>query len=97
MCIRDRRNIYIPYTTRQLIEKNTDKIDQIILAFRPEIGYAGAIAFENKLDVFIRDKKIISPTDPNGVFIRNVADDLKQNQQFAGVLQIIISAIAFAV
>ncbi len=93
----EERNIYIPYTTRQLIEKNTDKIDQIILAFRPEIGYAGAMAFEKKLDLFLRDKKFISPEDPNGIFIRNVADNLKQNQQFAGVLQIIISAIAFAV
>ncbi|WP_350284970.1 ABC transporter permease [uncultured Croceitalea sp.] len=93
----EERNIYIPFTTRQLIEKNTDKIDQIILAFRPEIGYAGAMAFEGKLDAFLRDKKFISPEDPNGIFIRNVADNLKQNQQFAAVLQIIISGIAFAV
>jgi putative ABC transport system permease protein len=93
----EERNIYIPFTTRQLIEKNNDKIDQIILAFKPEIGYAGAMAFEGKLDKFIRNKKIISPSDPNGIFIRNVADQFKQNQQFAGVLQTIISIIAFAV
>ncbi len=93
----EERYIYMPFTTRQLIEKNNDKIDQIILAFKPEIGYAGAMAFENKLDNFIRNKKIISPEDPNGIFIRNVADQLKQNQQFANVLQIIISGIAFAV
>lgn len=93
----EERYIYIPFTTRQLIEKNNDKIDQIILAFRPEIGYAGAMAFENKLDKFMRSKKVISPEDPNGIFIRNVADQLKQNQQFANVLQIIISGIAFAV
>lgn len=93
----EERYIYIPFTTRQLIEKNNDKIDQIILAFRQEIGYAGAMAFQNKLDDFIRNKKFISPEDPNGIFIRNVADQLKQNQQFANVLQIIISGIAFAV
>lgn len=93
----EERYIYIPFTTRQLIEKNNDKIDQIILAFRPEIGYAGAMAFQNKLEDFIRSKKFISPEDPNGLFIRNVADQLKQNQQFANVLQIIISGIAFAV
>ncbi len=93
----EERNIYIPFTTRQLIEKNNNKIDQIILAFRPEIGYAGAMAFEKKLDVFMRNKKFISPKDPNGIFIRNVADQFKQNQQFAGVLQTIISIIAFAV
>ncbi|MBT8186683.1 MAG: ABC transporter permease [Croceitalea sp.] len=93
----EERLIYIPFTTRQLIEKNNDEIDQIILAFKPEIGYAGAMAFEGKLDKFMRSQKVISPEDPNGLFIRNVADQLKQNQQFAGVLQIIISGIAFAV
>ncbi len=93
----EERIIYIPYTTRQLIEKNTDKIDQIVLAFKPQIGYAGAMAFERSLDKYIRSKKIISPKDPNGLFIRNIADQLKQNQQFAGVLQLIISGIAFVV
>jgi putative ABC transport system permease protein len=91
----EERGIYIPYTTRQLIEKNTDKIDQIIVAFKPEIGYAGAMAFEKSLDRFIRAKKYIDPKDQNGIFIRNVADQLKQNQQFARVLQLIVSFVAF--
>ncbi|WP_394747304.1 ABC transporter permease [Spongiimicrobium salis] len=93
----EERYIYIPYTTRQLIERNTDKIDQIILAFKPEIGYTGSLAFERSLDKYLRSKKVISPKDPNGIFIRNIAEQLKQNQQFAGVLQIIISCIALAV
>ena len=87
----EERLIYTPYTTTQLIEKNTDKVDQIIVGFKPEIGYAGAMAFEKSLGTFIREKKYISPSDPNGIFIRNVADQLKQNQQFATVLQIIVS------
>ncbi|NKI25581.1 FtsX-like permease family protein [Arenibacter sp. 6A1] len=91
----EERYIYIPYTTRQLIEKNTDKIDQIIVGFRPEIGYVGAMAFDKSLDRFIRDKKNISPEDQSGIFIRNVADQLKQNQQFARVLQIIVAFVAF--
>ncbi|RDY58761.1 ABC transporter permease [Flagellimonas nanhaiensis] len=90
----EERYIYIPYTTRQLIEKNTDEVDQIILGFKPEIGYAGAMAFQASLDKFLRDKKYISPEDPNGLFIRNVADQLKQNQQFANVLAIIASIFA---
>ncbi|WP_420602783.1 ABC transporter permease [Flagellimonas sp.] len=90
----EERYIYIPYTTRQLIEKNTDKIDQIILGFKPEIGYAGAMAFQTSLDKFLRDKKYISPQDPNGLFIRNVADQLKQNQQFANILAYIASVFA---
>lgn len=90
----EERNIYIPYTTRQLIEKNTDKIDQLIVAFKPEIGYAGAMAFEKSLTSYIKSKKFIAPSDPNGIFVRNIAEALKQNQQFAGVLQLIVSIVA---
>ncbi|KPM31371.1 ABC transporter, permease protein [Croceitalea dokdonensis DOKDO 023] len=93
----EERYIYIPYTTRQLIEGNNDKIDQITLAFKESIGYSGAMRFQGKLDAFIRQQKIISPKDPRGIFIENVADNLKRNQQFANVLKIIISGIAFAV
>lgn len=89
----EERYIYLPYTTRQLIEKDTDKIDQIILAFKPEIGYTGAMGFETKLMKFLKDKHTIDPTDPNGIFIRNVADQLKQNQQFAVVLQWIVGFV----
>jgi len=91
----EERRIYIPYTTRQLIEKNTDKINQIVIGFKPEIGYSGAMAFQRSLDKFMRSKKFISPEDQNGLFIRNVADQLKQNQQFAGILQLIVSIVAF--
>jgi putative ABC transport system permease protein len=91
----EERLIYMPYTTRQLIEKNNDKIDQLIVAFKPEIGYAGAMALDKSLTRFFKEKKYISPDDQNGIFIRNVADQLKQNQQFARVLQIIVALVAF--
>jgi putative ABC transport system permease protein len=86
----EERLMYIPYTTRQLMTKNTDKIDQIVLAFKPQLGYSGALTFETKLMKFLKQKKNIAPDDEAGIFIRNVADNLKQNQQFAGVLQIIV-------
>ena len=59
------------------------------------MGYIGAMAFEGSLDKFFKDKKFISPKDQNGIFIRNVADQLQQNQQFARVLQIIVAFVAF--
>ncbi len=91
----EERRIYIPYTTRQLIEKNTDKIDQIIVAFKPELGYAGALALDKSLTEFIKEKKYISPNDQNGLFVRNVAEGLKQTQQLARVLQLIVAFVAF--
>ncbi|MBT8235433.1 MAG: ABC transporter permease [Bacteroidia bacterium] len=91
---REERNIYIPYTTRQLIEKNNDEIDQIVLAFKEELGYAGAMAFEVSLRKFIKEKKYIHPDDENGLFIRNVADQLQQNNQFANVIAMVFSVFA---
>ncbi|RKR14106.1 putative ABC transport system permease protein [Maribacter vaceletii] len=90
----EERRIYIPYTTRQLIEKNTDKIDQIIVAFRPELGYAGALALDKGLTEFIKNKKFINPNDQNGLYVRNVAEGLKQTQQMAFVLQMIVGFVA---
>ena len=91
----EERQLFIPYTTRQLIEKNTDKIDQIVVAFKEELGYTGAMALEGNLRKFLKDKKNISPDDENGFFVRNVAEALKQNQDFAGVLAIIAALVAF--
>ncbi len=91
----EERLIYIPYTTRQLIEKNTDKVDQMVVVFKPEIGHAGALALDKSIDTYLREKKYISPNDQNGIYIRNVADQLKQNQQFASVLAYIAGFIAF--
>lgn len=91
----EERRIYVPFSTIQLIEKNTDKVDQIIVAFRPELGYAGAIALEKSLTTFFKEKKFIKKDDQNGIFVRNVAEGLKQTQQLARVLQLIVSFVAF--
>ena len=50
--------------------------------------------FEKKLRLFLKNKKSIDPTDQSGIFIRNVSEDLKRNQQFAGVLQYIVLFVA---
>ena len=91
----EERQIFIPYTTRQLIEKNTDEVDQLVVQFKPELGYTGAMALESNLRRFLKDKKYIHPDDRNAFFIRNVTDNLKQNQEFAGALQLIVTVVAF--
>ena len=89
----EERFIFIPYTTRQLIEKNNDKIGQIIITFPKEIGHVGAIAFEKTLKKYFKNKKSIDPEDPNGIFIRNPTDNLSDTQSFAIGLQIIVSFV----
>ena len=88
------RRLYLPYTTRQLIDKATDKIDLFIVGFKPEIGYTGAMALQNNLEKYFKKKKFINPEDRNGIFIRNIADSFQQNQQFAQVLQLIVILVA---
>tara|TARA_B100000767_G_scaffold251990_1_gene255435 strand:+ start:264 stop:1496 length:1233 start_codon:yes stop_codon:yes gene_type:complete len=86
----EERIVYVPYTTLQLIQKNTDKLGQIIISYKPEIGYVGAVAFERQLKNYLKQKKFIDPTDPRGVFIRSAASDLKENDQFKSALSSII-------
>ena len=81
-------------TTRQLIEKANDNVDQIIIAYKPSIGHSGAISLEKKLRLFLKKRKSIDPTDQSGIFIRNVADELKRNEDFAGVLEAIVIFVA---
>jgi len=90
---REERIIYAPYTTVQSIRKNTDKVDQIIISYKPEIGYAGAVAFEKQLKKYMKQKKFIDPTDLRGIFIRSASSDMQENDQFASVLQYIISFV----
>ncbi|MBU86619.1 MAG: ABC transporter ATP-binding protein [Flavobacteriaceae bacterium] len=86
----EERIVYVPYTTLQLIKKNTDDIGRIIITYKPEIGYAGAIAFENQIKKYLKQKKFIDPSDPRGIFIRSSSRDLKENDQFASALSSII-------
>ena len=89
----EERFVYVPYTTNQLIEKNTDKVGQIIVAFKPIIGFAGAMEFEQDLMDFMKKKHDIHPEDESAIFLRNVADDLEQNQQFGNLLQIVVTFV----
>jgi putative ABC transport system permease protein len=89
----EERYVYIPYTTNQLIEKNTDKLEQIIVAFKPEIGYGGAMNFEEELMTFMKKRHDIHPSDQGAIYLRNVADDLEQNQQFGSLLQMVVTFV----
>ena len=75
------------------MEKNNDKIDQIIVSFKQELGYVGALAFEKQLGDFFKSKKVIDPTDKSGLYIRNTTERVRQNQRFASTLQIIVAFV----
>ncbi|WP_046743899.1 ABC transporter permease [Kordia zhangzhouensis] len=87
---REERNIYTPVTTQQLIYKNTDKIDQINLSYKMEIGPNGARRLAREIEKVLKNKHNIAPSDPNGIYVQSVIEDLEQNLQIANVLQIIV-------
>ena len=86
----EERIVYVPYTTLQSIKKNTDDLGRIIISYKPEIGYGGAVAFEDQIKKYLKQKKFIDPKDPRGIFIRSAAKDLKENDQFKSALSSII-------
>ena len=89
----EERYVYIPYTTNQLVEKNTDKIGQIIIGFKPEIGYQGSLLLEKKMLSFLKEKHHVKPSDPKAINMRNVADQMNKNQQFGTALQWIVTFV----
>ena len=66
----EERVIFIPFTTRQLIEGNNDKIDNFVIGFKESLGYAGAMDFQKKLNNYIRKKKLLVRKTQEGFLFR---------------------------
>jgi len=67
----EERIIYAPYTTIQMIQKGTDDIGQMIISYKPEIGYVGAVAFEKQLKKYLKQKSLLIQLI-QGVFLLEV-------------------------
>jgi len=87
---REERTIYTPVSTTQLINKNTDKIDQINLSYNLAIGANGARRLSREIKQVLKNKHNIAPSDRNGIYVESVIEDLEENLQIANVLQIIV-------
>ena len=90
---REERTLYVPYTAMQEIQKNNDKIEQMIVIYNPEMDYDESIILEKKLENFIKKKKFISPEDNRGVYISNTGEQLENSKNFEWLLQIVVSFI----
>lgn len=86
----EERNIYLPVSTTQLVHKNTDEIDQIVLSYNKAIGVGGARKMVGEINNFLKEKHSIAKDDRSGIFVRSVFENFEQNMQFANVLQIIV-------
>jgi len=89
----EENKLIIPYTTRQQILKGTDFIGTLALTFDQSIGGSGAVKLSNDIKSFLKKKKFIDPSDPSGIRVRNVADEIDRSLQFANALQIIVTFV----
>ena len=90
---REERTLYVPYTTVQKIQQNTDEIDQMIVVYDKNMSYDQSLILEKELESYIKKKKFISPEDNRGIYISNTGEGQENTRQFASVLNIIISFI----
>lgn len=89
----EENKLIIPYTTRQQILKGSDVIGTLALTFDQSIGGSGAIKLSDDIKSFLKKRKSVDPSDPSGIRVRNVADELNRSMQFANVLQIIVTFV----
>jgi len=89
----EENKLIIPYTTRQQILKGTDEIGTLAITFDQNIGGSGAIKLSNNVKSLLKKRKSIDPSDPSGIRVRNVADEIDRSLQFANALQIIITFV----
>lgn len=89
----EENKLIMPYTTRQQILKGSDVIGTLALTFDQSIGGSGAIKLSDDIKSFLKKRKSVDPSDPSGIRVRNVADELNRSMQFANVLQIIVTFV----
>jgi putative ABC transport system permease protein len=90
---REERMLYVPYTAMQEIQKNSDKINQMIVIYNSEMTYNESLLLEKELEVYLKNKKTISPDDNRGVYISNTGEDLEDSKDFASILKIVVTFI----
>jgi len=89
----EERIIYMPASTSQLLYGNNDYIDEMNLAYNPDLSIDEAIAFSNKLTKRLKDRFSVAPTDQSAIRVFNMASQNKAITQFNGALGMIILVI----
>ena len=89
----EENKLIIPYTTRQQILKGTDIVGTVGITFDQSWGGSQAVKLSDNIKTFLKKRKSVDPTDPSGIRIRNVADEIDRSLQFANALQIIVTFV----
>ncbi|MDR1876751.1 MAG: ABC transporter permease [Flavobacteriaceae bacterium] len=91
----DERIIYVPITTLQTVRKNTDTINQIDVAYPPDMLPEKALQLGDNIESDLRAKLRVSPSDKTALFIRNTAENMQDTFAFFAVISSLILFIGF--
>ncbi len=89
----EENKLIIPYTTRQQILKGTDVVGTVGITFDQSWSGSQAVKLSDNIKSFLKKRKSVDPTDPSGIRVRNVADEIDRSLQFANALQIIVTFV----
>lgn len=92
---REERIIYVPITTLQLAKKNSDTINQIDLSYTPSMNPLQAIKLGKNIEMDLRSKLKISPSDKSGLYVRNNAENMGDTFAFFAVISFLVIFIGF--
>ena len=68
-------------------------VDQMIVVYDKNMSYRASLLLENKIEKYLKNKKIISPNDNRGIYLSNTGEEQENSRKCANVLNIIISFI----
>ena len=77
----EENKLIIPYSTRQQILKGTDVIGNLAITFDQNIDGSGAVKLSNEIKSLLKKRKSIDPSDPSGIRVRNVADEIDRSRR----------------
>lgn len=92
---REERIIYVPITTLQLAKKNSDTINQIDLSYNSSMNPQQAIKLGKNIEMDLRSKLKISPSDKSGLYVRNNAENMGDTFAFFAVISFLVIFIGF--
>lgn len=89
----DERMISVPITTLQQMQKSSDTVSTVFIAYNENMKPEDALRYGDKLKKEIKQRKKVSPDDENAVYVNNRAEGLKDSFLFLFVITLIVGFI----
>lgn len=92
---REERVIYVPVSTQQLLDKGTDKLEEIILSYNKKLDANQAIALGKEITQKLKERKSVAPKDENAIYMRNSAEGTQETFLILFAILVVVMIIGF--